>query len=121
MGSAVRRRSPRFRRRGRSRLDARGGDIARDGKPVDELLLLAALLALDLAVGAHGVEFLDDDRGGIALADSAGDTGGRVFTGGESIGDLGAQGTVVAGVHDAASSLASAVALGRSASSCLSA
>ena len=68
------------RRQRRSRLDAPCGDIERNSKPVHELLLLAALLAFDLAVGAHGVELLDDHRGGIAFADGLGDTGGRVFT-----------------------------------------
>ena len=40
---------------------------------------------------------------------------------GEAIGDLGAQGSVVAGVHDSASSVASTVVVGRRASSCLAA
>jgi hypothetical protein len=101
----------------RSRLYTRGGYIERHGEPVDELLLLAALLALDLAVGAHGVELLDDDRGGIAFADGLGDTGGRVFSGGEAIGNQGTQGGVVAGVHDADSSAAP----GRRASTCFAA
>ena len=82
-----------------------GDSLKRHGKPVHQPLLLAALalLAFDLAVGAHGVELLDDDRRGVALADGLSDACGRVFAGSKAIGDQGAQRGVVAGVHDAAS------------------
>ena len=70
---------------------------------VAHLLVIGYWLGTDLAVGAHGVELLDDDRRGVALADGLSDACGRVFAGSKAIGDQGAQRGVVAGVHDAAS------------------